>query len=453
MSTARHSIVVLVCSSLATACGSPLVEQDGSVRGTGGFETSGGPDGGRGGPGGGAGTRGAAPGGQAGSSLGAGGQPTRGAGGARGGTGGGASGGTAGGGTGGGAATGGAAGSAATGGGGGGNVMAAHCGAARTLVESADTLIDLFVVDAGVIVVDASGVTLVGRDAKVIKAVPFARQITAAAFDGTRLVVADEAELTVMSPALDVGPTAFLTMSCVSAVLVGENHFVCGPATDWDRVFYTYDVGLNPPVQVATSAGSYTYLGSTMWHVPGTDSFVTVESQFSLFGVDAATGMTSLEAQESPFDSGEASGVFAFDGTPAAHLIQDEGYIVGITGTGCQSASGPCFVQTGMLGTLRTGQDYIGLGDDGAGRIVAVVSPVAGSAPFGSPCVDGCPVQYIDVASRTILQQQTYAISDLGAIVRTAYDRGCGSAVVGYWKMDPNSGLGLSGYRVEAFAF
>ena len=83
-----------------------------------------------------------------------------------------------------------------------------ECGT-RTLIDSPDMLIDMFVVDLNLMVVDASSVTLFGRDASIVKTVPFPRQITAAAFDGSTLVVADEAELTVMSPALDVRSSAF----------------------------------------------------------------------------------------------------------------------------------------------------------------------------------------------------------------------------------------------------
>ena len=281
---------------------------------------------------------------------------------------------------------------------GGATGTAGSCGAASTLVDSSDTLIDLFVVESGIIVVDASSVSLIGRDGKVIKAVPFARQITAAVFDGTTLVIADEAELTVMSSALAVGPTAFLTVSCASAVLVGENHFVCGPANDWQRSFYTYDVGMNPPALLA-SGGEYTYNGIPMRRVPGTDEFVTVTldsdpPSFYLFQVAADTGAVTFEGG-SPFDTYDANLVFAFDGSPATHMIQDQGDILALTGTGCQngidSLDGACFVQTGTLGTLRTGQGLIGLGDDGAGRLVGVVSPSSNTYPFNSACASGCP--------------------------------------------------------------
>ncbi len=352
----------------------------------------------------------------------------------------------------------GAAGSGAAGNGAAG-MPATNCGAAQTLVDSADTLIDLFVVDAGVIVIDTSSVSLIGRDAKVIKAVPFSRQITAAAFDGTTLVIADAAELTVMSTALDVGPTAFLTVSCASAVLVGENHFVCGPANDWDRVFYTYDIGMNPPAQIAAS-GQYTYDGIPMRRVPGADAFVTVTldlspPSFYLFQVAADTGVTSILGG-SPFDAYDANQVFAFDGTPATHMIQDQGDIVGLTGSGCQSMqsyNSGCFAQTGVLGTLRTGQRYVGLGDNGAGQLVAVVGQSTYTYPYGSACASGCPIQLIDIASRTVLQQQSYTIADLASVVRAAYDPGCGTAVLGYGKVDPSNTINSKGYRVQAFAF
>ena len=353
------------------------------------------------------------------------------------------------------AGSGGAAGGAGmAGSGGAAGSPAAHCGAAQILVDSSDTLIDLFIVDAGVIVVDTSTVSLIGRDAQVIKSVPFARQITAAAFDGTHLVIADEAEITVMSPALDLGPSALLTESCASAVLLGENHFVCGPATDWERVFYTYDVGANPPAQIAVSASSYTYQGTAMRRVPGTDDFITVENYFSLFAAAAGTGVVA-EQSASPFVSSTVTSLFAFDGTPPTHLIQGAGDILTIAPADCapSTTTQTCFTQTGMLGTLRSGEGYVGLGDDGAGRIVALVSEPTNNTFGQPPCLDGCTVQDIDIASRTILQQQSTTISDLAVVVRTLYDPGCGAAVIGYSKGSSTIFNTPTGYRVQAFSF
>jgi hypothetical protein len=332
------------------------------------------------------------------------------------------------------------------------------CGT-QTLIEGTATLIDVFVVDAGIIVVDSAGVYLIGRDAQVLKSVPFARALSAAAFDGTNLVVADAAEITVMTAGLDIGATATLTESCASAVLLGNHRFICGPSNDWDRVFYTYDVGVNPPKQIATSS-KYTYNGIPMRRVPGTDAFVTVTldldpPSFYLFRVAADTGQAAL-AGGSPFDSYAANSVFAFDGSPATQMIQCSGDILGITGSGCntsQAVSESCFSQSGVLGTLATDQSYIGLGEYGVGRLVAFVASFNNYDPFSSPCADGCPVQLIDIASRSVLLQKTHTITDLGTVVRTTLDTVCGTAILGYGKLDPNQPFDTLGYRVQSFGF
>ena len=175
-------------------------------------------------------------------------------------------------------------------------------------------------------------------------------------------------------------PSAFLTDSCGAAVLVGGNYFVCGGPTDQQRIFYTYDVSVSPPVQIAASS-PFTYAGVPMARVPGARSFVTVTlgispPSFNLFLVADGTGQVT-SAGRSPFDAYAANQTFAFDGTPATHMIQSQGDILDLTGPGCiglQSTSS-CFMQGGVLGTLRTGEGYLGLGDDGAGHLAALVSP------------------------------------------------------------------------------
>ena len=91
---------------------------------------------------------------------------------------------------------------------------------------------------------------------------------------------------------------------------------------------------------------------------------------------------------------------------------------------------------------------------DGAGRIVALVSEPANNNNFGQPpCLDGCTVQSIDIASRTILRQQSTTIADLAVVVRTLYDPGCGAAVIGYSKGNSTIFNSSTGYRVQAFTF
>ena len=335
------------------------------------------------------------------------------------------------------------------------------CGNQILLDKLSATLIDLFVVDAGIIVVDSAGVQLIGRDTQVLKSIPFTKQITTAAFDGTTLVVTDADELTVMTPELDLGSTASTTESCASAVMVSQNRFICGPSKDSKRVFYTYNVGVNPPLQIATSS-EYSYNGIPMRRVPGMDSFVTVENNneppgFSLFTVSSATGEASLGGS-SPFDDYQlyTGQSVAFDGSPATHMIQADGNMLSLTGSGCDGSelnSQSCFQSSGLLGVLSSEQSYVGLGDDGAGKLLALVMQIADFHLYQPPCANGCHIQVIDIASRSILQQETFTSADLWSVVRMTYDVLCGDVIIGSEKFDQSEFNLSKGYKVQSFGF
>jgi hypothetical protein len=331
--------------------------------------------------------------------------------------------------------------------------------APRVLLQGDQTLIASFVVDEGVIAVLSDRVTLVGRDAQIITSVPFARQITAAAFDGTTLVIADSAAITVMSRSLDVGPSGFVTEACVSGVLVSGMRFVCGPENDWDRIFYTYDVGATAPVQIAMSA-PYTYNGTPMRRVPGTDDFITVTtnqspSDFHLYRVDA-TGK-AVYVNESPYHGDFAATVtYAFDGAPAAHLVQVAGLMLKIYGDGCNTTMNSfntgCFLKDGAIGTLRTGESFVGLADDAAGTLFAVVA--AGGNFSDSPCQAGCAFQRIDVATRAITSQKTHAFSNqMYAAVSTAGDPKCGNIIVGFSVASASDPFTAKGFTLQSFDY
>jgi len=318
-------------------------------------------------------------------------------------------------------------------------------------------LIAFFVVDEGVITVLSDQVALLGRNAQVIKSVPFPREIKAAAFDGTTLVIADLAALTVMTRSLDTGPSVFVTETCAAGVLVSGNRFVCGPANDWDRIFYTYDIGAATPAQIAISS-PYTYNGTPMRRVPGTDDFITVTtnlspSDFHLYRVDA-TGK-AVYINESPYHGDFAVGVtYAFDGSPAGRLIQTAGLILKIYGDGCDATMNPfttgCFIKDGVLGTLRTGESYVGLADDAAGSVFAVVA--AGNT-FDAPCKGGCTFQRIDIATRTITSQKPHAFTNSYYYpIMTAADPKCANIVLGTsTSTDPFTNA--AGFRLESFDY
>jgi hypothetical protein len=349
------------------------------------------------------------------------------------------------------AGTGGGAGS---GGGAGGGL--AEC-APRLLLAGTQSLIAYFVVDEGVIAALDDRVVLVDRNAQIIKSVPFARQITAAAFDGMTLVIADQAALTVLTRMLDIGPSVFVTETCASGVLVSGKRFVCGPANDWNRIFYTYDMGAAPPVQIGVSS-PYTYNGTPMRRVPGTDDFITVTtnlspSDFHLYHVDS-TGK-AVYINESPYHGDfAATTTYAYDGSPAAHLIQSAGLMLKIYGDGCNSTMNSfntgCFIKDGVLGTLRTGESYVGLADDAAGTVFGVVA--AGNT-FDAPCKTGCAFERIDVATHTITSQKQHPFtSSYYFPLMTAPDPRCANIVLGMaTSTDPFATT--TGFRIESFDY
>jgi hypothetical protein len=349
-------------------------------------------------------------------------------------------------------------GSAGSGGAGSGGMTGTPKCAPRVLLQGTQRLIDMFVIDSGVIVVSSDAALLVGRDGAVIKSVPLAREITAAAFDGTTLVVADRAELTVLTRELALGPSAILTEACAAAVLVSGGRFVCGPANDWDRIFYTYDVGVTPPVARASSK-PYTYNGTPMRRVPGTDDFITVStdlspSDFHLYRVGADGAATYLN--ESPYHGDFAvTMTFAFDGTPPVHVIQPAGLLLRIYSDTCDSTTSSfttgCFVKDGALGTLRGQDTFIGLGDNAAGTVFAVVS--SGYSYSSSACSSGCAFQRIDAPSRTVVSQQSHPVMNLQSIVRTVGDPVCDQIILGYTIPDPKASYNPGGFRIETFSY
>jgi hypothetical protein len=274
----------------------------------------------------------------------------------------------------------------------------------------------------------------VARDGTLLKSVASPREISAAAFDGSVLVVADAGKLTSYDAELVPGVSADLIEGCASAVLAKNQRFVCGPENDWDRVFYTYDANSG---QLLASSNKYTYKGVPMRRVPGTDDFVTVSvysspSDFYLYSL-LESGEASF-VNESPYHGDfRATGVYAFHGEPPTHLVTDEGLLLKIYGPGCtaseSSFTSECFVKDGTLGTLSGAQLFLGMDSDAAGRLYGLVD--ASPDYFDSSCTDGCLVQTIDIASRTVLTQSVYDL-DVGAIVAVRHDPVAAALVAGF---------------------
>lgn len=285
-----------------------------------------------------------------------------------------------------------------------------------TVASGDGALIAVFPIPAGLVVVDQSAARLVSREGVELARFASGRQITAAAFDGTYLGIADRAVLTVVGPDLTELASGTLVESCASAVIVSDHRFVCGPDNDWDRVFYTYS--LETGAEIARTTNFFTYNGIPMKGVPGRDEFITVTldlspSDFHLYEVDASSVVHFVN--ESPYHGDfAATDVYTFIGSPATHLVNSQGIMLRLRGTGCVPGEygSACLVMDGELGTLATGDFYRAMARDDAGLVYALHDPTGPS--YSDPlCVGGCSIERIDPAARSVVSSTTYTDSFL----------------------------------------
>ncbi len=334
-------------------------------------------------------------------------------------------------------------GGAPTGGnGGGGNVIVPLDGGI-VLSAGIDTLIDLFPVQNGLIVVRSTGVQLLDTQGAQVTWVASPREITSAAFDGTLLGVADLAILTVYDVQLNALRSASLVESCASSVVLSGGRFVCGPPGDWDRVFAVFD--MNTGTMLTNGPGQFTYDGIPMRRVPGTDDFVTVTvdlspSDFTLFRV--ATDNTVHSYGDSPYHGAfSANTSFAFDGLPPTHLINDTGEMLKIYTSNCAEtySTGNCFARDGQLGVLPNGRAFLSMTEGPPGTIYGISQVTPNTSYFDARCsgMGGCSIDRIDVGARVIRGRTTWT-GDVAKVIALRFDSWRQRVVMGFQKPGAN---------------
>lgn len=331
------------------------------------------------------------------------------------------------------------------------------CVAAGKLAAGSELLIDVFAVPDGIVIVRSDAVVLMGRDRVVKKTVMAPRPINTAAFDGTSLVVADAALFTVFSLTLEPQGTVLLTEACASSAITKGGVFVCGPANDWDRIFYTYSIADRK--SIARSSNKFTYHGTPMKVVPGTDYFVTVTtnsspSDFFLYRVMPG-GTDVIYVNESPYHGDfAATRTFAFAGTPPTHLVNTDGLLLRLFGDGCDSMhnsfTSGCFVKDGNLGTLPMARTFAALANDEQGRMFSLLRGTTGSTSFFDPlCPGGCSLQQIDVDARRVVSEQKHMMA-ARQIIALRPDSACKMVAVGYAvATSSSSSTDYAGYQVD----
>lgn len=324
------------------------------------------------------------------------------------------------------------------------------CPMTSELADGPEKLIEVFVTTAGVILVRSDAVLLLGRDGATKKSLVWPREIVSAALDGSTLAVADRGAVTRLTvPALTTVREILVAATCLGGVIISGPRYVCGPARK-DRIFYTYD--LNTGSLLATST-PYIDGGLEMRRVPGRDEFITVRQPSSppheLWATDAA-GRVVYVNSSSPVWVRDFT--FGFH-VPADRLITETGDLLKIHPDGCGPWPAKCFAPDGNIGTLKGGQSFLALEDDGANRVYGIIR---GDFTVSQPCVPAskCEIQEIDASTRlTLSRKSDVLLAEMQKPVALRLDRMCRRLVFGYVKAASFDYSKAVGHRVVAIDY
>ena len=280
------------------------------------------------------------------------------------------------------------------------------------LSEGESALIGAFVAEAGALVVLSDAVIRVNLKGEEEARWDAPRALLTAAHDGETLAVADGAVLTALDDeTLEETSSGTLIEPCSSSVIMSDSRFVCGAKSDYNRIYYTYDLADG---SLLASSKAYSSRGSKIQLAPGQDAFVATDSfgyQLFRLGEDHAA---VLAAKSSSLSDIENTDVYTFDADPAEHLINQQGILLALPGSDCDPAangSSPgCFSRNGTLGTLTGGQVFVAMTSQNGvvyGLVDLGVSQQV-SWLLDPPPLKGYLLQSIDVEDRRILTQATY---------------------------------------------
>jgi hypothetical protein len=265
-----------------------------------------------------------------------------------------------------------------------------------------EAVVDAFPTGPGIVIARASGVLLVDRTGQILREVKMPREVTAAAYDGTRLLVADRGMLTELRPTLELVARKPLRDFCRGVAILADGRVVCGGGAY--HVVYRMDAADSGRLVAQTERAQLRV-------IPGTSDVIS--------GVSLTHFPDTGPEQIAVGDTTTVLGtLFAFKGNPASHVVSVEGALLSITGSGCTPSvigARGCFTRDDMLSTLRPQEAFVGLVEDSPTSVLALVRKT--TTPYPPPnqpaCGDGCFAQRIDLTQRTIVSEKAHRLDGL----------------------------------------
>lgn len=267
----------------------------------------------------------------------------------------------------------------------------------------------LFTVASGALVVHSEGAVTLARDETLTSAWASPKALTAAAFDGTRLVVADAKELEVRSLQYEAIRTVTLEGKCDFATFAAEHTVICAPKThNSDGTVSNYDIESGN--LVGRSLG-LAYEGMPpLRAVPGREQLAQY-SPLALYAMEPAGQLQLLG--KGPYGGNNAEFLRSGEST----LLLDSGEFVRVSNSRtCDTEPLGCFQTAGLLG-LGVGekiQAFQALAD--GGLLTVIYSSERHPA---APKV--VALQLRDVTTRSIVAQKLYDFGD-DSVTAVRYD-------------------------------
>jgi len=329
-----------------------------------------------------------------------------------------------------------------------------------SLSDSSQPLLELF--DGGEVlyVVLRDAVSAVTRDGEVVASWSSGFDIGTAAWDGQRLVLADEMGVRVLDSDLGLRAEGAVAAPCDDSVLVPGPYFVCMEVAPEPR-FFVYDALTAGPV---SESEPFAFVGRRMHAVPDTGDFFTIavpDPDMTLFRV-SSNGGVSLVGESALGSSESMSDVVAVDDDQGGRVVGHKGRSYGIYEPDCDPVLGSqstCFGESGSYDLPGQGFYYHAMHLTDHGTLYGLTNRVEGAYQacgngWSCPvCTGGCRIHRAVLAGEHVVavQEMGEGVMSPGAFVLP--DPSGEAVILGYNRVPAAPGESSPGHRVVRIPF